>query len=441
MIGKTLKLIICLIIAISLSSAALCAEKVFYVSTKGSDSWSGAISKPSKSNTDGPFATLEKAKTAVGELNAKGISQGGVRIVIEGGVYNLKSPFKLTSEDSGSKKSPVRWASAPGDEVRFIGGQILDNFIPVKDKSVLDRFDQSCRDKIVQADISSLGISDYGSVNPKAGPRMELFYKGKFMTIARYPNAGKWLTIADVPQTGEKMINEGLDRDILRGAPIPRGRHYGRISYDDPRPEKWQASDEIWMHGFFVWDWFDGYQRIEKIDKAKKEIYPAEPHHSYGYTKGQRYYYMNVLEELDSPGEWYLDKKAGIVYFLPPEPLKKGDVSVSTLNEPMMILDGVSNISIEGIIFECGRSSGVVIKGGNDNKIAGCTLRNLGNTAVVIDGGTNNGVLSCDIYDVASGGISISGGERKTLTPGKKLRDKQSYPPFFLDSQDKLPGN
>ena len=47
------------------------------------------------------------------------------------------------------------------------------------------------------------------------------------------------------------------------------------------------------------------YQRVAHIDPAAKEITLAEPHHNYGYTRNQRYRFINVMEELDAPGEWY----------------------------------------------------------------------------------------------------------------------------------------
>ena len=40
----------------------------FFVSLEGSDSWSGTLPAPSQDKTDGPFATLARARDAVREL-------------------------------------------------------------------------------------------------------------------------------------------------------------------------------------------------------------------------------------------------------------------------------------------------------------------------------------------------------------------------------------
>jgi len=294
-----------------------------------------------------------------------------------------------------------------------VGGIYIDRFEPVTDPEILRRLGEKYRDKIVRADLKAAGVSNFGLMDPASGKRVELFFKGRFMTPARYPNEG-WLRIADVPQTGERMINRGLDRDK---SPVPRGRHYGRFTYPGDRPKRWEKNDNLWVHGYWTWDWADEYLKVARIDTKTREIYPAEPHHRYGYTKNQRFYFLNILEELDSPGEWYLDTGTGILYFWPPSPAGEKDVLVSTLEGPMISLEGTSNVTLRGLIFEGGRGEAVIISGGENNTIAGCTFRNFGQTAVKINGGTNNGILSCDIYDVAAGGVELHGGDRKTLTP------------------------
>ena len=54
------------------------------------------------------------------------------------------------------------------------------------------------------------------------------------------------------------------------------------------------------------------------------------PYSQYGYRKDQRYFAVNVFCELDRPGEWYLDRRRGMVYWLPPgdfDPAKDPDDS------------------------------------------------------------------------------------------------------------------
>ena len=70
------------------------------------------------------------------------------------------------------------------------------------------------------------------------------------------------------------------------------------------------------MHGYWFWDWSDQRHKIESIDAEKHLIAVVPPYHGYGYRKGQWYYAFNLLSELDSPGEWYLDRQTGIALLL-----------------------------------------------------------------------------------------------------------------------------
>ncbi len=389
-------------------------ETTLYVSTAGNDTWSGKLPEPNSAGTDGPFATLERARDTVREMKQAGTgTEQGITVSIRGGRYEITKTLELTAQDSGAETAPIVWRASPGETVVFSGGKIITGFTPVTDTAVLGRIDETCRDKILQADLGAQGITEYGTIDPRSGHRMELYFGNKFMTIARYPDEG-WLTIADIPQTGDKMIHRGLGRDK---SPVPRGRHYGRFTYDGDRPNRWAESKDIWVHGYWTWDWSDQYLPVDKIDKKKRDIYPKEPHHGYGYTKGQRYYFLNVLEELDSPGEWFVDTAKGMVYFWPPSPIGEKDVVVSRFEDVMISLKEASYILIRGIRFESSRGGAVSIEDGTNNTVAGCAMINLGKMAVSITGGTENGVLSCDIYDVAAGGIELHGGDLPTLSP------------------------
>ncbi|HUI09282.1 MAG TPA: right-handed parallel beta-helix repeat-containing protein [Bacteroidota bacterium] len=282
------------------------------------------------------------------------------------------------------------------------------------DPAILARLSPAARGHVVATDLRAQGVTEYGEITPKGPPPMELFVNGKRMTIARYPNEG-WLRIADVPQTGDTMYNGGLERE-KRFNGVPAGRHYGRITYDGNEPSRWAPANDIYLHGYWTFDWSDSYQRVQSIDTVKHEITLRPPHHWYGYTKNQRYYVMNVLEELDSPGEWYLDRTHGILYLWPPEEIREAVVSM--LREPFVTLTDCPNVRVEGISFEYTRGRGVAITRGHDDVVARCTFAEMGGEAVWVDGGFHDGVISCDMYDLGLGAIFLRGGDRKTLSPG-----------------------
>jgi hypothetical protein len=89
-------------------------------------------------------------------------------------------------------------------------------------------------------------------------------------------------------------------------------------------------------------------------------------------------------------------------------------------------MNNVSFLTIQGMILEGCRETAVNMQDCNNNLIAGCTIRNVGEWAVVINGGIRNGVTGCDIYDAGAGGISIDAGDRKTLTPAECFADNNN---------------
>ncbi len=374
---------------------------VLYVSPHGNDLWTGTTTPCT--SVDGPFATLERARDAIRALKqGPGLPEGGVIVELEPGAYELDKTFELAAEDSGTETAPVIYRARPGSEVRVVGGKALTGFKPVTDPEILARLEPSARGKVYQTDLKAQGIGDFGS--PAAGG-LELFFNDQPMRISRWPNEG-FVNIVDL------VGGEGVD---VRGT---KGDKIGRFTYDYDRPERWTEEKDLWLHGYWFWDWSDQRQAVESIDTEKKIISLKPPHHGYGYRKGQWYYAFNALCEIDEPEEWYLDRETGVLYFYPPSPINDGTAAVSVV-PTLVSLKDVSHVTLQGLTLEAGRGTAVRIDGGTGCRVLGCTIRNMGRWAVGISGGSENGVEGCDILGTGEGGISLSGGDRKTLTPAK----------------------
>ncbi len=175
------------------------------------------------------------------------------------------------------------------------------------------------------------------------------------------------------------------------------------------------------LYGYWFWDWADDYQKVASIDPATRTITLARPYAQYGYRKGQRYYAINVLRELDSPGEWYLDRGRGILYWLPSEGFDASR-SVTTFavdSGPFVSLDDVRNVILLGLVFQKARGDGIQIRGGADCLIAGYTLQRLGGDAIIVAGGRHHGIFGCTMNSLGCGGMRVAGGDRAALSPGK----------------------
>ena len=88
-------------------------------------------------------------------------------------------------------------------------------------------------------------------------------------------------------------------------------------------------------------------------------LYPVEV--AMDTRQGIQYYAFNLLEEIDMPGEWYLDRSTGILYLYPPSNLRQASVEIGMLAAPMITLDKVAYVRIEGLVLDLeqrGRSRG-----------------------------------------------------------------------------------
>lgn len=390
---------------------------VFYVSPKGNDSWSGRLADPNSARKDGPFATPERARDAARAAAKSLKKKGGPVVLFRGGYYFLKKTFELNAADKG-----VAYRAYKNEKPRFIGGVKLDPawFAPVTDQSVLDRLSPDARANVLHVDLKSHGITDYGTIKkrgfggPSNNAALELFIDGLPMEIARWPN-GDWAQIKLVPG----MKTWQVQAPWMDGKyPEPKGEDAKRFSYTGNRPSGWAPSDDIWVHGYWKYNWADSYEKVKNIDTKGRWITTAEPG-VYGYTPDRRYYFMNVFEELDAPGEWYLDRASGVLYVWPRERMKPGtEIIASVLDAPAVLLNGTVNVELRGITVEATRAEGIVVSGGSGNLVADCTVRNVGTDGINIRGGTNNGVDRCEIFQTGNSGVALDGGNRKTLVPG-----------------------
>ncbi|MBI5395077.1 MAG: right-handed parallel beta-helix repeat-containing protein [Verrucomicrobia bacterium] len=377
-----------------------------FVSPKGLDTNPGTKEKP--------FATLERARDKIRTLkirNQKSEIMNPIAVYVRGGEYAVKQTFKLAAEDSGTEQAPIVYAAFGRETPRFTGGVRVSGFTRVTDAAVLARLPEESRGKVWQADLKAQGISDPGTFAPKGAygarrrlPMLELFFDGKAMKIARWPNDS-------FVMTGEVFGPQTTDK---KGRPHTIG---GQFIYDSDRPARWKEESDAWLYGYWFHDWADSYEKVASIDTAQRIITLAPPLHHYGFAKGRRYYALNLLSEIDRPGEWYLDRSRGVLYLWPPSAPNHATVEVSMFAAPFVELDGVAHVAFRGLTWETGRDDGLHIKGGEHCLLAGCTVRNLAGDGVVVEGGKGHGLLGCDIYNMGRGGTILRGGDRKTLTP------------------------
>jgi CubicO group peptidase (beta-lactamase class C family) len=256
----------------------------FFVSPQGQDRWSGRQADPT--GNDGPFATVGRARDAVRALLKSSREPRSVRVVLRGGTYNLEQPLEFRPEDSGTEETPIVYAAAVGEEVVLSGGRRITN----------GRWDQVYGLKVWATDLPDV----------KAGQWRfrQLFVNGERRPRTRLPKQGEYRieALPDVP-----ISNETWD------TPVRRFVYAGT----DIRP--WHNLRDVevvapcrWLDNRLPILEVDSDKRMVTFDRSSRfnlvELYHTEP---------STYWVENVLEALDSPGQWYLDRPLGLLYFLP----------------------------------------------------------------------------------------------------------------------------
>jgi len=396
--------------------------KPVYVSTTGNDSGDGSF--------EHPFLTLQKARDAIREIKLaeeikpdscyistkfscwdKLLSKNPCSILVRGGSYYFPQTLEFGSQDNN-----LTIASYEDEIVRFSGGISIDpeKAKPVAGSDKENIFPEGNRSHIYMINLKELGISNFGEIkqsgfnHPLVPSSMELFIDGKPGHLARWPN------------DSAAVIGPVLDKGSVP-ADGDTGNRGGTFTYSGNRPSGWKTTDNIWIFGYFHYGWADDVVKLASINTSNNTFTTIQPH-VYGFYYGaswNTWYAFNIPEEIDAPGEYYIDRNEGILYFYNPGNIKQ--LEVSMLESQLIKLDQSSGILFKGITFENSRGEGVSMNSTGHCLLYGCTFRNLGLYAAIINDtdestvGKKNGVVNCTIYQTGAGGIKLFGGNRKTL--------------------------
>ncbi len=404
----------------------------FYVAQNGSDS--------NKGTQIAPFKTIE---TAIAKIRNNQKGNETYTVFVREGIYHINSTINLKGI------SGVTIKSFENEKVVLHGGKNIkgSNFRKITDKRVLTRLEPHAREKVWVLDLKKEGINDFGILKqrgfgsiPEPAP-LELFINGNAYKLARYPNEGIL----------------GIGRIYDKGS-IPRAGDFSNrgaeFGFEYERALRWKSANDIWLHGKFSNGFSDEHLQVKYIDYNKSRIKTVQPH-LYGVLTSiyadknnadekaglsvRGYYAYNLLEEIDQPGEYYLDRKTGKLYVYPTENLLNAHIEVSMLETPILNITKSSNVRIEDIAFTCSRGMGIFIDESENITINNCEFSNFGTVAIsmgqplmnnkqeyladgspkqeitLVNYSKNCTISNCVIYNTGTGGVIIDGGDRRKL--------------------------
>ena len=342
----------------------------FHVSPNGSDRFPGTQAKPWK--------TLEYAFSKLQDV------EEDVRLVVMDGEYYPLSTLRL----EGIKGRSIFIEAAAGSSPTIRGDRRILKF--------------RTQGKFLVADLKSFGVTGFGEACDKDN-LLDLYWEGTRQSIASYPEQG-FIISADA--MGETVVDKVTRKE-------------GVFSYADDRVSSWAGEQDAWIYGYFRWDWRDEYQKIHSMDSVKKVITLEEPWHHYGYKSGFKFRGVNLFCELDSPGEYYVDRERGRLYWMPPEGYKKGDeVSLSVFNAGnMMEVFDCENVTVKGLTFVGGRTNAMAVEKSRNVLLEGIGAFRFGCDALHVCSSEDVRIEGCRFGTLGHTGMKLSGGDRSTLRP------------------------
>lgn len=313
--------IIAVLVALSFPGASEAgnAEQLkadFYVSTDGNDAWSGKLTAPNAQKTDGPFATLERARDALRQVKRRGGELTDMTVLVRGGTYRLSEPLRLGPDDGGAEAYSITYAAYPGEETILSAGRRIDGW---------------------KADENGFWAT---RVPDEDWLFRDLYVNGVRRTRARTPNEGFFRI-----DTADKS-----DRTKF-------------TFYEGDLTSRWKNLTDAEIVLFY--DWAIARMPLAKVDDVNRTVHFPHPIGYLGlpftgfcnFDPHQRYWLENAREFVDSPGEWYFDRHTRELVYYPVqgEEIETAEIVAPVLSQ-LLAVEGtldrpVRNLHISGLTF------------------------------------------------------------------------------------------
>ena len=373
--------IILRLIGLAAAVAQPLQASTFFVSPVGADANPGTKAKP--------FATLSRAQAAVRSANGR----RPVTVYLRGGTYYLAETLVFTSEDSGTAAAPVVWRAWPPEQPVISGGAKLAL-----------RW-EAFRDGIVKAQ------------GPPGFTSDQLFINGERQVMARYPNFDPRIR-------------------ILNG--------YAKDAFGPERAARWVDPSGGFIHAMHLHEWGDFHYVITGKDASGLPTYEGgwQNNRRLGMHKEYRFV-ENIFEELDAPGEWFLDEKTRALYFYPPAGLDLAKATVESVRLRHLVeFRGteerpVKFIALQGLTFRHAartfmdnrepllrsdwttyRGGAVFFNGTEDCAVHDCLLDQLGGNAIFVNHYNRRlTIRGCEIAKAGATGVAFVGDPKAARSP------------------------
>ena len=364
--------------------------KELFVSPRGNDANTGTRHRPLRT-----IAAAQKAARALGR-------GAPVSVQLRAGVYYLSETWVLSPEDSGTEQNPVTWSAYEGEEAVISGGLCL-------------RLDwKPYRDGVMVARTPPGLVTD------------QLFVNGRRQSMARYPN-----------YDSTSQYFDGWSPD----------------AFDKARAARWSDPRGAYIHAMHRSLWGDFHYRVTGKTAEGDVVYEGGWQNNRRMGMHARYRFVeNVFEELDAPGEWFLNGATSSLYFYPPPDL---DVKTATIEAVRLahLLEfrgteqrPVQWLNVRGLTFRHAartfmdnkepllrsdwttyRGGAVFFNGAQHCSADDCFIDQVGGNAVFVNNYNRHvAIRRCHIARAGASGVAFVGDPKAVRSPLFEYEQRQS---------------
>lgn len=406
--------LLCLaIIGMLLTTTAALAQEAkpltLYVwASMGNDSWSGRLPDRNQAKTDGPFATIARARDELRKLNKLGQLPNGATVVIGDGLYFLSETLTFGPEDSGSPNAPIVYKAGPSCRPVITGGRFLHD-----------------------ANLTETTVAGQRAWQVKLPEVASGQWNFRQLFVNR--KGQDYWTRRFRPMKG-MLVVAGLTYSPARKSQAHRAAQQDFI-YAPGDLEQFENLSDVEVVA--IHSWSASRLKIKSLDTKENVVtFTSVPTFKIGaWYRDERnpYYVENVKEELKQPGQWYLDRPTGLFTYLPlPDETKNHTAMCAPVLDKLMVVKGdaekggfVQNLSFEGLTFACtdwavpdagydvsqGQPTlpaAIEISGAQRTGLRNCVVTGTGAYGVGLGLGTNECfVTGCYLYDLGGGGVKV----------------------------------
>ena len=368
-----------------------------YVSPSGND-------ETADGSPINPYRTIEAAKEAVRALDKNRYTS--IKVRIGAGEYRLSEPLGFIAEDSGTVSCQISYVGEKGTMIS--GGVSFTSADFTKaEGDVMAFFPENVRDSLVMIDLKQFGfkaedVKQMILCDGKEG-QAPLSLNGNRMTVARYPNED----FAYV-RAGSQINCEGGEKNAVDMVTTTT------IFFDEEHTEHlktWHDLSDVYTQARYSVLWCADDTNVLSFDEEENSMtVPFAGGHD--PREGMPFYWYNIPEELDAPGEYYIDKNC-VLYFCPTKDFDGAHFTMPVLDDCLVVLNGADYLTFSNLTLEATRKSG--ISGDGDHiTVIDCTVRSCSGNGIDL---TGNSLMIRDneVYSIGKTGIRIDGGDAKTL--------------------------